>query len=97
MGNNKKDLPKWGELTILERVLLVLSILIWVGSVAIYAVAFFKDNLKLDFFNYIMPIVGLSMFMFAYVYRSRKEIAIVCSLCGGFLIFMAVIFSFLFR
>ncbi len=97
MEKIKKDLPKWSELTIIERVLLVISYIIWFGALSVYTIALYKDNIKLEYFNYIMPLVALSLFMEAYVYRSKKEIAIVCGVCGTFLIIMAIIFTVLFN
>ena len=97
MKDKDSNFPKWSDKNTLERVLSVLSWLILIGSGIIYSISFFSNIFGQKVFTILLPLVSLSIFMDAYIYRKRKSTMIFCLVCGVALIFMGVVLLLVFR
>ena len=96
MDDNKKELPKWNEMSIVNKIVFVVSILLWILIAVLNGIYFIKGDLNPTMFNIILPLTALAAFMDAYVCRAKKDVMIFCAICGGFLLIMSIIFIVLF-
>jgi len=97
MKDKDSNFPKWSEQNTLERVLSVLSWLILIGSGIVYSISFFSNIFGQKVFTILLPLVSISIFMNAYVYRKRKATMIFCLVCGVALILMGIVLLLVFR
>ena len=93
----KSDFPKWSEFTTLEKVLSIVSWVIWFGACIAYGISAFTDSFNPLIYKLLIPIVSISLFMDAYVYRKKKETMIVCIVCGVILVIMGIVLLTVFR